>query len=343
MRSHHEGCDRLSHELSPPAPRKTLLVPSLARELRKKPALRSLLLALLAARLVRPGCETCAADIECYPGVPYHRHMLWKVALYAGARLLPYGTPWPFGGGRPRLRLAWPDTTPTAGGARNLARPPDAWWRDALNAGADDESKRKVERVFAATFGYELAVDPTTHLGPCVAKSDRLNGAHDGRIVQGPILAPDLALSYQRLIDNRADATTVLDLRVPIVGGAIPFVYRKYRPLTDRFSNANAVVRLARPDEVFSPAECLSLGTFAQAMGLELGGELDVLRDAGDGRIYVVDVNWTSWGPPRPINRRDAVYAVRAYATALARLAARAQVDCGRPPQAAAADSPQQS
>jgi hypothetical protein len=35
-------------------------------------------------------------------------------------------------------------------------------------------------------------------------------------------------------------------------------------------------------------------------MGLDYG-ELDVLRDADDGRLYVVDVNTTPFGP---VNRR---------------------------------------
>ena len=52
--------------------------------------------------------------------------------------------------------------------------------------------------------------------------------------------------------------------------------------------------------------------------------QLTVLRDTGDGRIYVVDVNPSAWGPPRPLPTVDAVRAVRAYAAALARLPERA-------------------
>jgi hypothetical protein len=307
--------------------RKTLRAPGLWREVRKKPAFRSLLLALAAARLGRPSSERCGVDLECFPGLPYHRHMLWKVAFYAGARLVPYGGGETGSVRRPRLRLVWPDQTATAAGEPRRRRPPPPWWEGALNAGADDESKRKVEREFARVFGYGLAVDPTVHEGPCVAKSDRLNGAHDGRVVACPIAEADPALSYQRLLDNRADADTVLDLRVPVVGGEIPFVYRKYRPLRDRFSNANTAVGIAEPADVFSEVERAKLVALARAMGLELGGELDVLRDARDGRIYVVDANWTSWGPPRPVRTGDAVRAVRAYAAALARLAARADRD----------------
>ena len=301
--------------------------PSLLREVRKKPGFRSLLLALAVARLGRPASERCGADLECFPGLPYHRHMLWKVAFYAGARLVPYGGEATANARRPRLRLVWPDQTATAAGEPRRPPPSLPWWEGALNARADDESKRKVEREFARAFGYGLAVDPTVHVGPCVAKSDRLNGAHDGRVVECPIAEADPALTYQRLLDNRADADTVLDLRVPVVGGEIPFVYRKYRPLRDRFSNANTAVVIAEPADVFSEAERAKLVALARAMGLELGGELDVLRDARDGRIYVVDANWTSWGPPRPMRTSDAVRAVRTYAEALARLAARAEHD----------------
>lgn len=269
--------------------------------------------------MTRPSDERCLVDIECYPGVPYHRHMIWKVALYAGARLIPYPSEARRNASRPKLRLVWPDATVTAG----LVPPPAGWWCRALNARADDESKRKVERVFAQAFGYEVAVDPTTYRGVCVAKSDRLNGAHDGRLVACPIAEADPNLSYQVLVDNRVDRGSVLDFRVPIVGGEMPFVYRKYRPLSDRFGNANAKVVLARPAQIFSEDERKKLCAVALGMGVDLGGELDVLRDAKDGRIYVVDVNWTSWGPPRPMSLTDSLKAVRAYAAALARLVGR--------------------
>jgi hypothetical protein len=48
-----------------------------------------------------------------------------------------------------------------------------------------------------------------------------------------------------------------------------------------------------------------------------------VLRDRGDGRIYIVDVNGRPFGPPKPIATGDAVRAVQAYAAAVVRLAER--------------------
>jgi hypothetical protein len=280
-----------------------------------------LLLTLLAARGGRPSAERCRFDVECYPGVPYYRHILWKAAFHAGAKLLPYHGGDPGGplAARPRLRLFWTDFSVTAGPA---APPPPEWRCNALNGRMGDVSKRNVERVFAGVFGYALAFDPTTHVGPCVAKSNRDNSAHDGRVIDCPVAEADPELAYERLVDNRVDQAALLDLRVPVVGGAIPFVYRKHRPLHDRFSNTNLWVGLAAAEEVFSGDERELLRAFCGAMGLSLG-ELDVLRDTSDGRIYVVDVNPTAWGPPRPLRTADASRAVRAYAAAFIRLAER--------------------
>lgn len=289
----------------------------LAGELWKKPALRALMLALVRARFTRPAAESCPAEIECYPGVPYHRHVLWKAAFYAGARLVPYGEPKRAGRRRPRLRLFWPDKTMMPGGEPRQP-PPAVWFDGAFNGGARDESKERVAEAFAQAFGYPLTVDPTVHEGPCVAKSNRVNGAHDGRVVQCPIPAADPDLAYQALVDNRSAGGMVLDYRVPVVEGMIPFVYLKQRPLGVRFSNNNSDVAIARPDTVFSADEQARLGAFCRAMGIGLGGEIDVLRDAATRRLYVVDANWTSWGPPRPIATANAVRAVRFYAAALA-------------------------
>jgi hypothetical protein len=61
-----------------------------------------------------------------------------------------------------------------------------------------------------------------------VAKSE-LNGAHDGRILTGPV-QPDAGIAYQRLIDNCADDGCVEDLRCPTVNGEISVVFLKAPP-----------------------------------------------------------------------------------------------------------------
>jgi hypothetical protein len=97
-------------------------------------------------------------------------------------------------------------------------------------------------------------------------------------------------------------------------------VYVKRRSLGARFTNTNTAVSVVPPEDVFCEPERARLLTFCRAMRLDLV-ELDVLRDRGDGRIYVVDANRPAWGPPRPMRTADAV---RAYAAAFAWLVGQA-------------------
>jgi len=300
--------------LAPPRGRR-----SFAREFRKDASFRLLMVTLGLARLARLG-RARRLDIECYPGLPHHKEVIWKVAFCTGARLLAYrgdrrrgATDRP-----PLLRLYWGGDTAAAPGDR-LPLAPE--WRHALNAGLLDTGKRNVAAVFARAFGYRLAVDPRTHRGPCVAKSDR-NSAHDGRVLDCPTSRVEAGTAYELLVDNRSDERTVVDIRVPVVGGEIPFVYLKYRPLGDRFRNANSRVEVAPTGRVLSRGERERIRAFCRLIGLDLG-ELDVLRDAADGRIYVVDVNHMPFGPPRPMRLADATRALRSYGETLLRLAER--------------------
>lgn len=172
--------------------------------------------------------------------------------------------------------------------------------RPVINGDCTEVSKRAVNDAFEATFGYPLGVDPTTYEGRMVVKSN-INAAHDGRLVQGPLapaeVQPDCA--YQKVIDNTVkDEEAVLDYRLPIHGKKFPLVYRKYRPSETRFNSRSVRTTLADPTEVFSNEELDKIHHMARRMGVDFG-ELDVLRDNEDGRIYVVDVNPTPWGPPR--------------------------------------------
>jgi hypothetical protein len=55
-------------------------------------------------------------------------------------------------------------------------------------------------------------------------------------------------------------------------------------------------VRLCPTEEALSADEISNIGKFARSIGLDYG-ELDVLRDRDDGRIYIVDANKTPTGP----------------------------------------------
>ncbi|PHR57395.1 MAG: hypothetical protein COA47_11970 [Robiginitomaculum sp.] len=182
-----------------------------------------------------------------------------------------------------------------------------------INQQCTDISKFRVEQVFARVFGYSLAIDPTTWQGKAVEKSDE-NGAHDGRIVDCPC-QPVAGKVYERLIVNSDNGHTVLDYRSPTIGGEIPLVFIKERPINQRFANFNTKVRLVKTAQLFSPEELLLLSRFCREMGLDFGG-LDVLRDREDGRIYVVDVNKTDMGPPTSLGFIDQFRALRILAAA---------------------------
>lgn len=55
-----------------------------------------------------------------------------------------------------------------------------------INYACRDISKKRVDVVFRDVFGYTLMIDPLTHCGPCVVKSD-LNALHDGKIMICPV------------------------------------------------------------------------------------------------------------------------------------------------------------
>lgn len=188
--------------------------------------------------------------------------------------------------------------------------------KPAFNIGCYDIRKSVVARVFEETFGYALTVDPQTHEGVAVEKSEG-NGKHDGRIVHCPVETPARDHVYQRLIDNTFDGRDHIDIRTPIVGGRIPFVYLKRRSREARFTNDNHRVDLADTDTMLSAGEQEKIIAFANAMRLDFGG-LDVLRDRGDGRIYIVDANKTDMGPPSALSGQNKLKAMRGLAGAFA-------------------------
>jgi hypothetical protein len=121
---------------------------------------------------------------------------------------------------------------------------------------------------------------------------------------------------YQRLIDNRV-GDEVLDLRLMKVGPWFPLGYCKYRPRQQRFKNANSRVTLFHPPDLFSDEELANLRAATERLGLDVG-EIDTLRDS-DGRLYLIDVAKTPWGPPSGITRADGRRAMRLLAKELER------------------------
>ncbi|MEQ1618541.1 MAG: hypothetical protein ABL883_09390 [Terricaulis sp.] len=230
-------------------------------------------------------------------------YLIWAVARAAGAKLAK--------------DAAHADVVMQFEDATYSPNPPPLYLKPGaklINFGCTDVSKTHVARACAAAFGNPLAVDPMTHVGPAVEKSE-INAAHDGRIVQCPT-RPHPGRVYQRVVDNRGlDPELVEDLRTCTVGGKAVCVFIKRRPVGRRFINTNTEVLLRTPEEVFTPEELGQITAFTREIGLDWGG-VDVLRDKSDGKLYIVDANKTDMGPPITLNLSAKLKATRMLAAA---------------------------
>ncbi len=242
--------------------------------------------------------------------------------------------------------LVWPALRLAGGRPARPGETPDIWMhfadetvaapvtpprtgRPTWNFAAGDLSKTAVAAAFEQAFGYPLRVDPRTHTGPMVEKGEA-NGVHDGRIVMGPV-QPAPGKVYQRLVENVAPDGLMEDLRTPTLGGEPICVFIKRRPRAVRFSNDNSDCLLATPDSVFSARELAAIRRFCALLHLDWGG-LDILRDAADGRLYIVDANRTDMGPPIALPLELKLEATRTLARALRAAAGAATGDPARWP-----------
>lgn len=161
-----------------------------------------------------------------------------------------------------------------------------------LNARVTDISKANVGRVFEQVFGYPLSLNPLTHSGPMVQKSD-INGVHDGQIVNGPLAQSAPGCVYQHPVDSWVRDGVSEDLRCVFVGDRIVQVFRKEKAKAARFQAQYLRTDLRDPDETFTLDEQALIGRFCAVLGLDFGS-IDILRDYSDGgRLYIVDVNKT--------------------------------------------------
>lgn len=186
------------------------------------------------------------------------------------------------------------------------------WW----NIRCNDISKLAVERHHADAFGYGMAVDPLTHTGRMVCKSD-LNAMHDGQIMEGPLREEELLPSavYQRVIDNTDEQGRYFDFRVVYIRGTLPVVYQKFKDPAQRFTNETVHVDLL-DHHPFSPDECDAMVALATNMGVDYA-EFDALRDRSSGQLFVVDINPTPWGPPAQLAPASQAIAIQKMAHAL--------------------------
>ena len=242
--------------------------------------------------------------IAFYPDKPRPWYFIWPVMHVSGSKLIDDVS-------RADIVFQFDDSTET-----DNAIPAVKEGARLVNFGCQDVSKSTVAEVFERASGYTLKVDPTTHQGRMVEKSE-LNAAHDGRVLEGPLDAPVEGKAYQLLIDNEIEGGLVEDLRCCLVGGRPTVVFRKRRPLERRFLNENVEVLLDEPANCYTADEIAVIERFAAELGLDWGG-VDVLRDRMSGRIYIVDANKTDMGPPVALKLAAKLRATRRMAQAFA-------------------------
>lgn len=182
---------------------------------------------------------------------------------------------------------------------------------DVINYRSKNISKKHVDLLFEKVFGYSISIDPTSYEGLAVKKSD-VNAMHDGTIITCPISEIAEGFVYQRLVNCQVNDDMIMEYRVPIFNGTIPFVYLKYRSIDDRFGFLpyNITIEIAEVWEVLTQEEVEKILLFCIEMGIDLG-ELDVLRDKDDGRLFIVDANNTPSGPPKSIRKKEAEIALK--------------------------------
>ena len=185
-----------------------------------------------------------------------------------------------------------------------------------VNRGAIDIRKSRVERAFNEAFGYGSLLDPRRHHGKCVVKSET-NARRDGRIVACPLDTTEEGVVYQLAVDNRDAEGTYFDYRVPVFSGVVPLVYVCRRTEEARFRGPDSSCSLLDARDAFSQDELRAIAHFCTELHFEYG-ELDVVRDRGDGRLYVLDANHTPYGPPDALSRTDKDRAIARLADELA-------------------------
>ncbi|MDP4952363.1 MAG: cell division cycle 123 family protein [Flavobacteriales bacterium] len=85
-----------------------------------------------------------------------------------------------------------------------------------------------------------------------------------------------------------------------------------------RFTNDVHLSELIDIDQFFSKEEQRLILQFAEAMNVDFA-EFDVLRDNQSGKIYIIDVNTTPYGPPAELSKQDHQLAVARLSAAMKR------------------------
>jgi len=166
-----------------------------------------------------------------------------------------------------------------------------------------DTGKNFVGRTVQEHFGYTFTVNPKTFNGYCIAKHNG-NGTKSCFFLKCPIDADEIFMdhSYQKIINfsSKTNKDILYELRIPIFGNIIPFVFFKTRNRGLRFTSKNKSMEICPVLEHLSVYECNQIISYCRKIGFECG-EIDILRSDEDGKIYIIDINNTAWWPPNKL------------------------------------------
>lgn len=157
-----------------------------------------------------------------------------------------------------------------------------------INLRVNNLSKSYVEKLFSRIFGYSSFIDPSTSYGYCVEKSER-QAAHDFKIIRLPAPKKE-GFIYQKLLDSRSSFSHFEELRIVIFKNTIPFIFIKSKQISNPIKGFDNATLQINPNFYLSENEQFLILRFSSEFGLDYG-EIDIIRNNSDGRIYILDVN----------------------------------------------------
>ncbi|MDE1924557.1 MAG: lipopolysaccharide biosynthesis protein [Patescibacteria group bacterium] len=225
-----------------------------------------------------------------YPHKPQHFHILYAIVHELGYAVTTNPSKCH------ELAIAFEDQTIRSNEhhavLQELART-----QPVANLNCADISKENIEKIFRETYGYNTFVNPEQYSGRCVRKSNN-NSTHDGVFIACPA-AKEPGYVYQKFIECEHEGR-IADLRGIIMGGKLRHITLKYKAPEARF-DITSDISMRRPDTLLSAQEIEGVESFCKSLGLDCG-EMDILRDKTDGKIYIIDVSNTSGGPVRNLH-----------------------------------------
>jgi len=183
--------------------------------------------------------------------------------------------------------------------------------RGAINGALRSVKKDVVDDVARQAFGYSTFIDPEKHRGWAVEKTTE-QGTHTGRVVLCPMKynwhehtdkhGNVQRRIYQRLVDNRTfpmgkplheqGEQLVREYHVSVMLGEVAAVFVTDKAVVNTFaphvpSRIYTHLLERNTDELTRP-ELKQVLMFARKLGVDIG-EVDLVRDNGTGRLYVID------------------------------------------------------